>query len=177
MSEKPRLRAYMEEDEVNNFENVYRETGTRYVIDWFVWKTDGRFTWPDWEPLLTVFSEEDDVKTCAVRRAFRWEKYQKDEIAFQDDVLEILFEGQNHHPIIRTYSSHEDFDTRKNNFLQISCTPARIQKNDVPEYARDSKALLWKFPSLKHFVVELYPYVVNTPSVDEKVVELLSWDC
>lgn len=146
------------------------------MVYWFVWKKDGVCPWPNWEPLLLVFNDMNELATCTVRSRFVWKTY---EIAELDspNVIEIIFQDKHHHPMIKTRSNKERFDRLKTMMTEIPMTTREIQKEEVPVFARDSRKLSEYFPETmrsKCAPIVSLPHMIMTPTVDEKIKELSS---
>jgi hypothetical protein len=121
-------------------------------IFWYHWPQDGIFVGtPDYEPIILIFSENNELKIIASRKAWDYQPYSRSELF---STIQIVFGGVPgilesvtagfHHPYFHLLGFDADFQTMSSNKIHYTYGVMPIDPSKIPDIARTGK----KHPSL-----------------------------
>ena len=112
--------------------DVYHEQHQGFDILWYHWPQDGFFPVEDYEPVILIYDDKNEICCVCVRRGWDYKPAAIDELEYP---IEIGFEGTFHHPYIR-YKNDGNFEQRFSNYEQVELQPTDIEPSKIPQMAR-----------------------------------------
>lgn len=112
--------------------DVYLEQHQGFDILWYHWPQDGFFAVEDYEPVILIYNDKNEICCVCVRRGWN---YKLAVIAELEYPIEIGFESTFHHPYIR-YKNDASFERRFSNYVQTKLQPTSIASSKIPQTAR-----------------------------------------
>lgn len=109
---------------------VIYEKGDGYEILWYHWPKDGVFWWEDYEPLILIYDENGALCLVSVRRGWRFQQYEANEVA---QSMELLFDTTQHHPFVKTTYGSRSFDVKKTELVEVTPQIRALQIGELPE--------------------------------------------
>ena len=125
------------ESNKSTLQKVYVESYDNYDILWYYWIQDGFLPVPDYEPIILVYKNKNELCCVSPRRA--WE-YQPDSIEKIQEPLEIVFggpyDGIFHHPFVHHKGYDDVFETEKSNKIKTNYDNMLEGISVIPDIAR-----------------------------------------
>jgi hypothetical protein len=116
-------------------------------ILWYHWPQDGFFVGtPDYEPIILIFSKNNDLKIIASRKAWDYQPYSRSELF---STIQIVFGGAPgrfksmaasfHHPYFHLLGFDADFQTMSSDKIPYTYGVIPIIPSKIPDIARTGK--------------------------------------
>jgi len=121
-------------------QGIYLEQHQNFDILWYHWPQDGFFPVEDYEPIILIYNDKNEICCVCVRRGWEYKPATIDEL---DYPIMIGFEGTFHHPYL-CYKDQQDFEKRFSDHIQTKLQPTVIKSDKIPPIARTGQ----KHPTL-----------------------------